>query len=74
MSQNSDSGTMSLTHYMHFEITLAQVIPGYKTIGITLEERQVSEQIQNFINIASENISMSKTNRFVEPLSVLSLR
>ena len=51
MSQNSDSGTMSLTHYMHFEITLAQVIPGYKTIGITLEERQVSEQIQNFINI-----------------------
>ena len=37
-----------------------------------LEERQVSKQIHSLINIAEENICMSKTYWFVK--SVLSLR
>ena len=43
-------------------------------VDMNLEERQVSQQMCRFINIALEDISMSKTYWFVEPLWVLSLR
>ena len=49
-------------------------IPGHETVDMNLEERQVSEQMCNFINIALEDIPMSKTYWFVKPLWVLSLR
>ena len=41
---------------------------------MSLVERQISKQIHSCINIAEENISMSKAYWFVEPLRVLSRR
>ena len=42
---------------------------GHKTINMNLEERQVSKQIHNLINIDEVNNCMSKTYCFFGPLS-----
>ena len=77
--QNWESCTRPLSHNMHLlwdNIHTGWLFPVHKTIDMNLKERQVSKQMCSLVNIAEENISMSKTHWFAEPLSVqgLSLR
>ena len=66
MSQNSETCTRPLTHNMHFEITLAQgeLSQAIKWLTWILKKGRFPSKY-SLINIAEENICMSKTYWFV---------